>query len=169
MMRFAWTVAASVCALGTTVSAFFHPLPRLIWNASNSVPIGLYAVLPVDAPHTGELVVVRPPDALAQFLADRHYLPKGVPMLKRVLALPGQIVCRDDHTITVGGIAVGDALDHDTEGRPLPEWRGCECIPEGQIFLMNRRSENSLDGRYFGTLPTTSVIGRAHPLWTAED
>ncbi len=84
MMRSAWVIATCVCALGTTGSAFFHPLPRLIWNATPSVPIGLYTVLSLDAPHAGELVVVHPPNALAQFLADRHYLAKGVPMLKRV-------------------------------------------------------------------------------------
>ena len=31
---------------------------------------------------------------------------------------------------------------------------------------MNPRSANSLDGRYFGPLPASSVVGRAIPLWT---
>ena len=34
-----------------------------IWNASASVPIGLYAVNPTGVLHVGDLVVVRPPEA----------------------------------------------------------------------------------------------------------
>jgi conjugative transfer signal peptidase TraF len=116
-----------------------------------------------------ELVVVRLPHALAQFLAERRYLPEGVPMLKRVLALPGQTVCRSERTITVDGIAMGEALERDSHGRPLPVWQGCRRIADGQVFLMNWQSEDSLDGRYFGPLPRTTIVGRADPLWTQED
>ena len=34
---------------------------------------------------------------------------------------------------------------------------------------MNRRSANSFDGRYFGALPTSAIIGTAEPLWTGEE
>ena len=90
-------------------------------------------------------------------------------MLKRVLALPGQTVCRVDHAITVDGIAMGDALDRDARGRPLPVWQGCQRIPNGQVFLMNWQSGHSFDGRYFGLLPRTTIAGRADPVWTQED
>jgi conjugative transfer signal peptidase TraF len=146
-----------------------HPLPRLIWNASASVPIGLYAVHPASKLDVTELVVVRPPEDLARYLADRRYLPEGVPMLKRVLALPGQTVCRSDRTITVDGIAMGEALDHDTRGRPLPVWQGCQRVSEGQVFLMNWQSKDSFDGRYFALLARTTIVGRADPVWTQEE
>ncbi len=169
MTRFGWVITTYVATLAATLSAFFHPLPKLIWNASASVPIGLYAVHPAGALQVTELVVMRPPDALASFLDQRHYLPKGVPMLKRVLALPGQTVCRTDRAITVDGIAMGDALDRDSRGRPLPVWQGCLRIPAGDVFLMNWQSEDSLDGRYFGLLPVSTIVGRADPLWTREE
>jgi conjugative transfer signal peptidase TraF len=169
MTRFGWVMATYIAALAVTASAFVHPLPRLIWNASPSVPLGLYAVHPARALSVTELVVVRPPEDLAQFLADRRYLPAGVPMLKRVLALPGQSVCRSERTITVDGIAMGEALERDSHGRPLPVWQGCRRIADGQVFLMNWQSEDSLDGRYFGPLPRTTIVGRADPLWTQED
>ena len=168
MTRFAWVIATYVAALGVTASTFVHPLPRLIWNASASVPIGLYAVHPARTLSVTELVVVQPPKDLAQFLADRRYLPTGVPMLKRVLALPGQTICRNAYTITVDGIAMGEALEHDSHGRPLPVWQGCQRISDGQVFLMNWQSEDSLDGRYFGPLSRTAIVGRADPLWTQE-
>jgi type IV secretory pathway protease TraF len=85
-----------------------------------------------------------------------------------VLALPGQTVCREHLTITVDEIAMGIARDHDGRGRPLPVWQGCRVIASGQVFLMNWQSADSLDGRYFGVLPTTAIVGRAEPLWTDE-
>ena len=154
--------AASVVVLTASVR-----LPaKLVWNASASVPIGLYAVRPAGALHLRELVVVMPPEPLASFLADRGYLPEGVPLLKHILALPGEIVCRTGRTITVDGIAVGQALARDRRGRRLPSWQGCRAIPSGEVFLMNRRPEDSLDGRYFGPLPASAIAGQAEPLWT---
>jgi type IV secretory pathway protease TraF len=100
MTRLRWAIATCAATLAVALSADFHPLPKLIWNTSASVPIGLYAVRPAGALHATELVVVQPPDALASFLDKRHYLPNGAPMLKRVLALPGQTVCRADRAIT---------------------------------------------------------------------
>ena len=72
-----------------------------------------------------ELVAVQPPDLLAAFLDLNGYLPIGVPMLKRVLALSGQTVCRNGLTIAVDGIDVGEAHERDGRGRPLPVWHGC--------------------------------------------
>ncbi len=100
MTRFGWVMTTYLAALTTDVAALFQPAPKLLWNASASVPIGLYAVHHVGALHVGELLVVTPPEPLASFLDQRRYLPKGVPLLKRVVALPGQTVCRtdqDDH------------------------------------------------------------------------
>lgn len=169
MTRLVWLIATSVTALGVAASLFFHPLPRLIWNASASVPTGLYAVHPAGRLRVAELVVVRPPEGLAQFLANRRYLPEGVPMLKRVLALPRQTVCRNARTITVDGVAMGEALERDTQGHALPVWQGCQRLRDGEIFLMNWQSNASFDGRYFGPLPMTAVIGQADALWIGED
>jgi type IV secretory pathway protease TraF len=33
---------------------------------------------------------------------------------------------------------------------------------------MNSQSVASLDGRYFGPLPTTTIVGRADPIWIEE-
>lgn len=87
--------------------------PLYLWNASASVPIGLYGLHPSNTRYVGELVAVAPPEPLATFLADGSYLPRGVPMLKHVLALPGQTVCRTGLTIFVNDIAMGWARARD--------------------------------------------------------
>ena len=142
------------------------PAAHYIWNASESVPIGLYRLQPTGRLFVTELVAIEPPEPLATFLTDGGYLPRGIPMLKRVLALPGQTVCRDDLTITVDGTRVGEARERDSRGRPLPVWQGCRVVGEDEVFLMNWQSAGSLDGRYFGSLPTAAIVGRAEALFT---
>jgi conjugative transfer signal peptidase TraF len=163
------TVFTAIAATSLLLSTVGGTTPLYIWNASNSVPIGLYRVQPSARLTVTELVAVKPPDLLAAFLDLNGYLPIGVPMLKRVLALPGQTVCRNGLTITVDGIEVGDAQERDGRGRPLPAWHGCRVIADGDVFVMNWQSADSLDGRYFGSLPASAVIGRAVPVWTGEE
>ena len=159
------TFATAVLLLSTVGGA----TPHYIWNASNSVPIGLYRLLPVTKLTVTELVAIQPPDLLAAFLDLNGYLPLGVPMLKRVLALPGQTVCRKGLTISVDAIDMGNALSRDSRGRPLPAWQGCHVVGADELFLMNWQSGDSLDGRYFGAVPSSSVIGKALPVWTREE
>ncbi|MET4297141.1 conjugative transfer signal peptidase TraF [Bradyrhizobium sp. LB8.2] len=161
------TMFAVAGALVATI--VLDPLPLYIWNASASVPVGLYRLRPAMRFHVTELVAVQPPDPLTTFLDLNGYLPVGVPMLKRVLALPGQTVCRSGLTISVDGIEMGEARDRDGRGRPLPKWQGCRVVGDGELFLMNWQSDDSLDGRYFGFLPASAVIGRALPVWTWEE
>jgi conjugative transfer signal peptidase TraF len=159
------TLGAAVALLSTVGAKSAH----YIWNVSASVPIGLYQLQPTGNLFVTELVAIQPPEPTAKFLADGEYLPRGVPMLKRVLALPGQTVCRDQLTVTIDNIEMGKARERDSRGRPLPIWQGCRVIAEGEVFLMNWQSADSLDGRYFGALPTTAIVGRAEPLWTDEE
>ena len=143
--------------------------PKLVWNASASAPVGLYTIDPSAALEVTDLVAVEAPEPLATFLSERGYLPRGVPLMKRVAAVPGQRVCRSGARITVDDIDLGEALERDRLGRPLPVWRGCRAVAPSELFLMNWQVRDSLDGRYFGPLPAASVIGRATPLYTDED
>jgi conjugative transfer signal peptidase TraF len=152
-----------------SVSAAINRPPVLIWNASASVPIGLYYVQPEDHLAITDLVVVVPPEPVAKFLEERDYLPRGVPLLKQVLALPGQTVCRIRLIIMIDGVVMATAREQDHRNRPLPIWQGCHMIGDREAFLMNWQSADSLDGRYFGPLPATAILGRAVPLWTFAD
>jgi conjugative transfer signal peptidase TraF len=157
------TMTAAAALLAFTGS---KPAPLLIWNASESVPIGLYRVQPDGMLFVTTLVVAIPPEPLATLLADGGYLPHGVPLLKRILALAGQSVCRNKLLISVDGIEIGAARERDRRGRALPVWQGCRVIADGEVFLMNWDEPASLDSRYFGPIPASAIIGRAEPLWT---
>jgi conjugative transfer signal peptidase TraF len=168
MTRAATLTVMSIAIVAQGFSMGTKPAPRLLWNASASVPIGLYNVEPVDQLAVADLVVAMPPNSLATFLAQRDYVPLKVPLIKRILALPGQSVCRNDLAISVDGIEIGMALARDRQGRPLPVWQGCRAIAQDELFLMNWDEPASFDGRYFGPIPLRAIMGRAKPLWTFD-
>ena len=161
--------ATSLAVALIAVPAFIRPPIVVTWNASASVPLGLYAMQTSEHLQIADLVVVRPPEALATFLVERRYIGAGVPMLKHVAALSGQTVCRDGFVVTVDGIVMAQAHARDRLGRALPVWDGCRTLGDGDVFLLNPDEAASLDGRYFGPLPHITVIGRAIPLWTNRE
>jgi len=163
------TILATFGSAALVLAGSENGTPSYIWNASESVSIGLYRLLPVHRFSVTELVAISPPEPLGTFLDFNGYLPIGVPMLKRILALPGQTVCRTGLTITVDDVEVGHARERDARGRPLPAWQGCRLLSAGEIFVMNWQSADSFDGRYFGPIPASAVIGRALPVWTDEE
>lgn len=169
MTRFGYVMVTYVVTMGVAIAAFVPITPRLIWNASASVPVGLYDLDPPDILEIGDLVAAIPDKPLSDFMVARGYVGRDVPLMKRVMGLPGQQVCRTGNTVTVDAVPLGEALDRDRLGRPLPVWRGCQRIGDGQVFLMNPDVRDSLDGRYFGPLPARAVIGKASPLYTDED
>ena len=169
MTRLRYVMVTTVATLGIAFAGFVPTAPRLVWNASASVPIGFYTVAPDDRIAVPDLVAVIPPEPFASFMVERGYVARDVPLLKHVLGLPGQRLCRDGRAIIVDGVPLGEARDHDSFGRDLPVWQGCRVIAEGEVFLMNPDVGDSLDGRYFGPFPASAVIGRAIPLFTDED
>lgn len=164
--RRAAPVAAMLAGLGLiAVPAVAEWQARIIWNASASVPLGLYIAAPSNDLALGDLVLVRPPEMLAAFLAERGYVARGVPLLKHVAALPPQVVCADGAAITVDGETVAHRRAADRLGRALPTWRGCHRLETGEAFVLNAAEPDSLDGRYFGPLQRTSIAARLRPVW----
>ena len=161
------TIVAAAAVIDTMLGP--KTAPRFVWNVSESVPIGLYRVQPARDLIVTTLVVAYPPEPLASFLNDGGYLPRDVPLIKHILALPGQTVCRTGPAIAVDGIEMGVARERDHRGRELPVWEGCRVVAGDEVFLMNWDEPASLDGRYFGPIPLHAIVGRAVPLWTFEE
>ena len=164
----------SACGLAALAwASFVHPLPRLIYNPSDSVAIGWYRVDPqghgIDSlPHSfsvGSIVLITlPPDAAA-LAAQRGYLPARVPLLKRVGAVAPQEVCIAGGIVRIDGVPLAAALLADRWGRPLPSWQQCRRLEPGELFLLSVTNTSSFDSRYFGPVAASAVIGVAHPVW----
>ena len=140
------------------------PQPHLVWNASASAPLGLYAVHPGALPTRGDMVIAWPPRQARALAAARHYLPANVPLVKRVVALSGDRVCAVGRSIEINGRHAATRLERDSIGRPLPSWQGCRTLAHGALFLL-MDSPGSFDGRYFGLSKAIDLIGKATPLW----
>jgi conjugative transfer signal peptidase TraF len=137
--------------------------PRLLWNVTPSVPIGLYWIASA-APIKGQLAVVRLPDPLRLLTAIRGYLPATALLIKPVAAGPGDLVCRRWISVTINGRLVAHARTSDRLRRPLPRWNGCTILGPEQIFLL-AAAPDSFDGRYVGPIDRGHVIGTTYPVW----
>ena len=166
--------ALSACGLAALAwAAFVSPLPRLIYNPSDSVAVGWYRIDPLDhrtgsLPRplsVGSIVLTRLPAGAAALAAQRGYLPARVPLLKRVGAVAPQHVCIVDALVWIDGVPVAAALAADRLGRPLPSWPQCRWLRPGELFLLSVTNPASFDSRYFGPVSASAVIGVAHPVW----
>ncbi|MFK4057938.1 S26 family signal peptidase [Brevundimonas sp. NPDC046655] len=143
--------------------------PRLIWNVSGSLPVGLYRLEPTRAVAAGDLGAYRPKPEWSRAFAARGYLPDGVPLLKPIAATAPSVVCREGLLITIDGAAAAMALEKDRAGRPLPRWRGCRVLAPQAVFLLAPDVPDALDSRYFGPVDRRDLIGRIAPIRTRED
>lgn len=157
---------AAGLSLGLLSAAHIYHAPRLVWNASASVPLGLYLVRPSDEPPLGDLVAVRLPEEFASWAVERSYIGASTLLLKRVAAVSGMTVCRDETDISIDGTPVAKAARADRQERALPRWTGCITLGPHEVFLLIADVSDSLDGRYFGPLPADAILGQAIPLWT---
>ena len=156
-------VLAGLSLIGA--AATLRTSPRLVWNASASVPIGLYALVSRDAVR-GDLALVRTPQSVRDLAAMRGYLPANVPMVKRIAAAGGDLVCANGSSISINANTVATRRERDRARRLLPSWSGCRRLGGNEVFLLMAQVPNSFDGRYFGPTPRAAIIGKLVPLCT---
>jgi len=153
-------LAVSAFAVATLAAKpCINPVPIVIWNASNSVPIGWYLVAKRQ-PKLGEIAVIRPPEWVEIYASARGYLPLQTPLLKPVRAIKGSIVCRFGRYVFIDGKLVAKAKYLDTNHRMLPVWKGCRTLNSAEVFVLGIHRD-SFDSRYFGPVNRTSVLGTA--------
>lgn len=140
------------------------PEPRLVWNVSRSAPRGLYWVSQAARPGIGDFAAARLSSEFEELAARRHYLPAGVPLIKRVAAVQGDEVCATDDRISLFGTRLATRMESDPAGRPMPWWSGCRRLGAGEYLLLNP-GPHSFDGRYFGPTDSSRLVGKATLIW----
>jgi conjugative transfer signal peptidase TraF len=128
-------------------------------NLSPSVPRGVYRLAAVAPPLARGTLVVLPVPA-----GVRAWQPRGVPLLKPVAAVAGDVVCVGADGLWVEGRWYGPVYE-EAHGMPLPQLRGCFFVPAGAVFLASAVPK-SLDARYFGPTPVATLTAQATPLFT---
>jgi conjugative transfer signal peptidase TraF len=146
-------------------------------NLSGSAPRGLYRLV-AGASTRDALVVACLPADVGAFGLARGYLGAGTcpggaqPVLKRVIAVAGDVIDLDDAGTAVNGRRVihRPLGDRDREGRPVHAVPvGRHLVPPGNVWLAGDAGARSWDSRSFGAVPVAGVLGLARPLVTIDE
>lgn len=144
-------------------------MPNLFYiNSTPSVPIGLYMRIPGKDYGRGDYIVYEPDEATQSLV--RHYEwhekePSTYLKIVGGVAVDTYTIDKDNGQFTVAGKYVGQALDCDSKGNPLPQHRGEFTVEPGRILPI-ARNPRSFDGRYTGTIPVASIKAKVIPLLT---
>jgi type IV secretory pathway protease TraF len=131
----------------------------LTLNIRPSVAYGFYLTVAVPAHlERGMLVTLWPPVVI------RPWHPWYQRLLKPIAAVAGDEVCVLDEGLWIRGEPYGPVLT-EAHGKALPRLRGCFDVEPGQVFVATK-TRRTLDGRYFNTIPISSITAMAMPLWT---
>jgi signal peptidase I len=109
-------------------------------------------------PPRGEIIIFNHPDSSGLGEAEKQ-------LIKRVIALPGERVVVKDGQLTVynqehpEGFSPDKTMDY---GKVITETIGDVdlTVPPGEVFVCGDNRSNSLDSRYFGTVPAGNIVGR---------
>ena len=157
----------SVSILLLSAAIFPRVLPLLVKNFSSSEKRGFYVVRDIKRDITrGELLLVKFPEQAKPYVEMMPWLNENIPLLKRVGAVSQDLVCQKDGVLTVNGEVLVRVKKEDRLGRELFSKKGCYQVPDGEFLPINTYSEDSFDGRYFGSISTRLIVGRAHPIIT---
>jgi conjugative transfer signal peptidase TraF len=174
MLRLAGAAIGSATLLGVCLTGAWLPA-RLGYflNITPSEPVGIYREIGGGA-ERGTLVLLKQPhDPASSILNLKSYLPANIPLIKRIAAMPSDVVETSAYGVRVNRILWPDSapLTHDQEGRSLQPYPfGTYQVPAGQIWVMSNHPRG-LDSRYFGPVTESSVISRLVPVatWSNPD
>jgi conjugative transfer signal peptidase TraF len=157
----------SVCLIGAKLPAALG----YYLNLTPSEPVGIYRRVSGRAERGTLILLNQPHDSVASILG--HYLPANIPLIKRIAAIPGDVVDESARGVRVNGILWPNSapLAHDLEGRSLrPYPFGTYCVAAGRRWVMSNHPRG-LDSRYFGPVTESSVISRLVPIitWSNPD
>lgn len=132
--------------------------PPIIINETPSMQKGIY-VRTGDAQKLkrGEIVAMPMPKTAKDYLVDKLGYPADTLLIKRVAALPGDIVCRQTDTLTVAGKTL-QVKARDRHDNALPNWQGCHKLSNEEIFIQGDHP-GSFDSRYFGSVSQQALSG----------
>jgi signal peptidase I len=107
----------------------------------------------------GEIVVFDPPPSWS---AETN----GVPLIKRVIGLPGDRIDLRDGKVYVNDALLAEPYLYASGGvaqptDPSPAGQSEWLVPAGDLFVMGDHRQNSADSRTFGPVDRGLVIGRA--------
>lgn len=148
-------IGAGLVVIGLGLAVQAAP-PLALLNESSSLPKGLYLRAFDQTPRQGAVVALDQPPAARRYLAKLG-MPPHIPLLKRIAATGGELVCRSGGKLQWAGRSV-TALPRDRRGAPLPAWSGCRLLAADELLVIGD-TPTSFDSRYFGPVRRASLTG----------
>lgn len=160
-------VAIAAACIVTLRTAYGHLGPPLLVNYTDSEPKGLYWLqLHSESPYRrGQIVAFPVPKPFRSLVAQGRWLAAGLPLMKGIAALEGDVVCTNERQASINGKWRGPIFNVDSAGQPLPEIRGCYTLAPGYFLPFSDAIKRSFDGRYLGPQPLSEILGEVHSVW----
>jgi conjugative transfer signal peptidase TraF len=143
-------------------------------NVTSSMPKGIYwrdnsPIL------RGDLIAFCLPVKQQALGLKRHYLMKGSrcelsePLIKKVIAVPGDSIVLTMDTIIVNGHNMAYTThSQDSKKRPIPFYPRGVYLTNG-YWVIGTSSPKSWDSRYFGSLTDNAILWKMKPIWILSE
>ena len=84
-------------------------------------------------------------------------------LVKRVIALPGQMIYSSGNGIYINGRRLAEPYlpAHDPLGPPIASRQHPYRVPPGEFYVLGDNRADSCDSRYWGPVQGSSIIGKA--------
>jgi signal peptidase I len=109
-------------------------------------------------PNRGDVIIFNHPDINGLSSNEKQ-------LIKRVIGLPGERVVVKDGQVTVynQGNPKGFSPDNTLPYGSVIKYTSGDVdlvVPAGEVFVCGDNRSNSLDSRYFGTVPASDIVGK---------
>ena len=127
----------------------------MTYQYSASMPIGLSVVVPVHHIQRHDIVIFRLTPAIRNGLLRQGWQSPPTILMKTVMAIPGDVVCKRDQAIWVNHQCIAPVIHQHFVDQPF-----CQVLPANYYLLMSTHHKNSFDSRYFGPVSIKQILGR---------
>ncbi len=134
------TVQNSI-VIGSSMEPNFHDNQRVLVNK---------VVYNFNEPERGDVIILRPP----------HNPPDSIPLIKRVIGLPGESVEIKEGKVYIHRNGEVFSLDETYIKAPPNYTYSSGVIPEGDYFVLGDNRNSSNDSRGGWTVPMENIIGK---------
>lgn len=177
-------LARAVITMFTAAAAWIilawlmFPAFGLMWNISDSLPLGIYQQVDKPELERGDIVMFCLSGDAAELTKIRHYVPRRwlrtgceydlVTLMKPIAGIPSDRITQDASGISVNDVLVPNSvrLDKDGRGEVMPKPTLPAVIPTDNYLLLSPFNPYSWDSRYYSVISKDAVRGVVRPLLT---
>ena len=150
---------ATLAIVATATEITFPPKPILLYNPTDSAPIGWYKLSKNTEPLRDMKVAAYAPNWARVLADDRRYIPYDYPLIKTIWAISGDKVCYHKNRMSVPNRPDIPIQAQDSLGRAMPVKSGCFTLKTDEVLIVSPDVQAGYDSRYFGPIKRQNILG----------